>query len=190
MKIGKILHISQPAKKTPTMKHRRMRPARNRRNEKTFIPVVLALAFLLTSLPVPLGAHFSTPGCWVVALQGQSFRRDEHAPTDATSYAKRSRRGRAWRSTSPMAELPASRSSNEPGLADAGCEPCRVILRTSRNRICEAPTLPAPGSANPNSLASRSRWARLLGYSGGSGGRVRSTNAPAFPYSGPRKWLG
>src|SRR5437868_7397012 len=62
MKIGKIFKISQPAKRTPTMKHRRMRPARNRRNGKAFIPVVLALAFLLTTLPVPLGAHFSGAG--------------------------------------------------------------------------------------------------------------------------------
>jgi uncharacterized repeat protein (TIGR01451 family) len=62
MKTGKILNISQPAKKTRTMTHRRMRSARNRRNVKNFIPVGLALAFLLTTLLAPFGAPFSPGG--------------------------------------------------------------------------------------------------------------------------------
>src|SRR5581483_9696888 len=62
MKIGKILDISQPAKKTRTMTHRRLRPARNRRHRKNLIPVGLAMAFLLTTLLSPFSAPFSSTG--------------------------------------------------------------------------------------------------------------------------------
>jgi hypothetical protein len=75
------------------------------------------------------------------------------------------------------------------GSRTRGCRPCAACPILKNPIFRSAQTSWASVSESQYSFASRSRWARLFGFSGGSGGIVRGTNRALFGISGSRNWL-